>query len=200
MLTYSFKVWAENAALAVRRRLGVQSTDPIDMRSLASQMGARVITPQDVPGLEEAVVKRLLEEDPTSWSAITIRTESKTIIVVNSTHSPARQASNIAHELAHLLTGHAGSKTGVSQHGLLLAGYDRQQEDEAGWLAGCLLLPRIACMEIKKQGLSETASTKRYGISPEMLKFRLNASGAERNFRATSKKARKTAKKRAKKR
>lgn len=200
MLRYGFKIWAENSALGIRRRLGLKPIDPLDMRDLATHLGVRVIKPEDVPGLEEAVLNRLLKEDPSSWSAVTIRTEKQTIVVVNSTHSPARQASNIAHELSHLLTGHDGSKTGITEGGHLLAGYDRQQEDEAGWLAGCLLLPREACMHIKRQGLSVEASTAKYGISPEMLRFRLNASGAERNFRgAAPRKAKKTAKKRVKK-
>lgn len=180
MFRHGFKTWAENTALATRRRLGLRPTDPIDLKSLASHLGARVIAPEEVPDIEQAVLDTLLKKDPRSWSAITIRSEGQIVIVVNSSHTKARQASNLAHELSHLLIGHGGSKMGISPDGLLLTAYDKQQEEEAGWLAGCLLLPRAACVHIKKKRLADAVSTKEYGVSPEMLRFRLNASGAEK--------------------
>jgi Zn-dependent peptidase ImmA (M78 family) len=59
--------------------------------------------------------------------------------VVNERHSRTRLANSIAHELSHLLLSHPPS-----------AGFDplgnrdwhQEEEDEADWLAGCLLAPR----------------------------------------------------------
>jgi Zn-dependent peptidase ImmA (M78 family) len=52
---------------------------------------------------------------------------------------------------------------------LILNTYDRQQEDEANWLAGSLLLPRDALIWIRKQRLDLQAAAREYGVIVQML-------------------------------
>jgi hypothetical protein len=45
------------------------------------------------------------------------------------------------HELAHVIIGHEPARVDVTEGGsLILNTYNREQEDEADWLAGCLSL------------------------------------------------------------
>lgn len=187
MFKRGFKTWCENVALQARRDLGVQPTEPLDISALASHVGTTVLLPEQIPGLGSDVLQILLHTDPDSWSAVTLTLEPQPIIVLNSSHSAARRVSSLAHELSHILIGHTPSQTGVSPDGLLLTAYDKQQEDEANWLAGCLVLPRPACLSIVKQRLDVASAARMYGISRDMLQYRLNMSGVKKQMRALSK-------------
>jgi Zn-dependent peptidase ImmA (M78 family) len=51
---------------------------------------------------------------------------------------------------------------------------ERQQEDEADWVAGTLLLPRVALLTIGQQGVNYTEHAREYGVSEYMLRMRLD--------------------------
>lgn len=189
MFKRGFKAWCENVALQARRDLGVKPTEPLDVSALAASVGATVLLPREIPGLSQDVLETLLDTDPDSWSAITLTLKPNPIIVLNSSHSTARRVSSLAHELSHILIGHTPSQTGVSPDGLLLTAYDRQQEDEANWLAGCLLLPRPACLSIVRQRLDVASAAQAYGISRDMVQYRLNMSGVKKQMGALKRSA-----------
>src|ERR1700694_402211 len=48
---------------------------------------------------------------------------------------------------------------------------NEDQEQEADWLAGCLLLPRDALLAIRRRRLSDEETCSEYGVSPAMLRF-----------------------------
>ena len=180
MFKRGFKTWCENASLDVRRRLNLKAVDPVDLKELALKLGAKIVYPENVPGFDRAALRTLTQSDPDSWSALTIKSGEQVVIVLNSTHSSARQMSDLAHELSHLLIGHESSAMSMSKDGLLLTTFDRQQEDEAAWLAGCLLLPREACLHVGRRRIDARIIARQYGISQDMLKFRLQVTGANR--------------------
>jgi len=184
MYERGFKSRAERTAVRLRKNLGTLSVDPVDMWAVAEKYGIPIWYPKDIPGLADAAQKILLEDDPSSWSAITINFNGKTVIVLNSSHTKARQASNLAHEMSHLIIGHKGAQTFVDPGaGLLLSAYDKKEEDEANWLSGCLLLPREACVFIKKQKMTDVQAVNKYGISQGMLTYRMNVTGVAKDFR-----------------
>jgi Zn-dependent peptidase ImmA (M78 family) len=85
-----------------------------------------------------------------------------------------RQRSNICHELAHCFLGHKSTppltESGARAH-------DGGVEAEANFLAGSLLLPNEAAKHIIKTGI-EAQAQHIYGISKQMLTYRLSISGA----------------------
>jgi len=176
-----FKTACERIALDKRAQLGVQPTDPIDPRALAAKLGIRVLTPHDVPGVSATCLRTLLDDDPDSWSAVTLRLGAHgDLIIVNCSHSVARQASDVVHELAHVLLAHNPTRIDVAaDQQLLLRTHDPQQEDEAAWLAGCLLLPRPALLLIARDAGVRADAARRYGVSVEMLTYRLRVTGVE---------------------
>lgn len=184
MFERGFKSWCERVAVSHRRELSLAPADPLDARRLASHLGVLVWTANEVPGLDRKFLTVLLKDDPDSWSAVTLCTGSKDVIILNSVHSEGRTASDIMHELAHIILGHEPARVEVSKDGfLILSTFDRAQEEEAKWLSGCLLLPREALLLIRRTGLSPQAAAARYGVSVPMLTFRQNVMNLARPHR-----------------
>ncbi len=180
MFFRGFKTWCENTAIGLRRELGILQEDPLDPRKLAKHLGILVWAAEEVPGVDKDALRVLLHDDPSSWSAVTVHAGGRSVILTNSAHSGGRPASDLMHELAHLILGHEPARVDVSEDGhLMLHSFGRVQEDEANWLSGCLLLPRAALLNAREQGWSLSRIAQHYGVSEAMVKYRMNVSGAD---------------------
>jgi Zn-dependent peptidase ImmA (M78 family) len=178
MYDRGFKSWCEKVALQQRRELLLRPTAPLDPLTLAKHLDILVWTADEVPGVSHQALRVLTEEDPDSWSAVTLCAGTKDVIIVNPKHREGRRASDIMHELAHLIIGHEPARVDVTDDGLLILNtFSQKQEDEAKWLSGCLLLPRPALLAIRRQRLEENAAAKMYGVSVQMLTFRMRMLG-----------------------
>lgn len=180
-----FKTWCENTSKGLRKELRLGPSDPIDTRALAAHLGVVVWNAEEVPGVDSEALETLLVEDPDSWSALTVRAAGQSVVIMNSTHTGGRPASNLAHELAHLILDHTAARVDVSEDGfLVLQSFDRQQEDEANWLAGCLLLPRSALLVAVKAKTPNEEIAREFGVSTQMVQYRLNVTGVLSQVRA----------------
>ena len=187
MFSRGFKTWCETVALQQRRSLQLCATDPLDPSVLATSIGVEVHSVEEVPGLDAGVLQVLRGEGANSWSAVTLADGLKSVIILNSAHSAGRSASNLMHELAHLVIGHRPGRIDITEDGaLMLHTYDRQQEDEANWLAGCLLLRRPALLFIERQGLEVSAAAQLYGVSTQMLLYRRQVTGVQYQMKRRS--------------
>jgi hypothetical protein len=157
MFARGFKTWCETCAMLQRRRLHLQPIDPLDPRHLAKLLGVRIRTAAEVPGLDAQVVATL-KRDSGSWAAVTISDGVNHVIITNPWH--------------------------ITEDGsLILNTYDRGQEDEANWLAGCLLLPRDALLHIRATWSDLSSAATHYGVSMDLLTYRMNITGDENQFR-----------------
>ena len=185
MFKRGFKSWCETVSAQYRKELKVAPSDPIDPHGLAALLNIMVWTINDIPNLDSEALRVLTGKDKSCWSAATISLNSESLIVLNPTHSKARTASNLMHEISHLVIGHEPARVDVSEDNILLLNtYDKTQEDEADWLCGCLLLPRTACLKIKKMNQDASKSASDYGVSVEMLRYRMNVTGMNRQFKS----------------
>ena len=186
MFERGFKTWCEKYATDKRKELGLSASAPLDTRALAKHLSVRVWAPSDVLGLSPPSLDVLLRNDgktPSCWSAVTVIAGGRVVVILNSSHSPARQASDLTHELAHRIRGHDAQEVEVSAEGLmLLKSYDKLQEEEADWLSGCLLLPRDALLAIKKRRSDDAVAATEYGVSMRMLGYRMARTGVNRQF------------------
>lgn len=186
MFERGFKTWCERYAAEKRSELGLKPSDPLDPFKLAESLRIRVWTPHDVSGLGQSTIATLLRNDgktPSCWSAVTLVVGRRVVVILNSSHSGPRQASDLTHELAHRIRGHEAQDVEVSVEGLmLLKSYDKLQEEEADWLSGCLLLPREALIAIKKRKLQLAEAASTFGVSQRMLNYRLATTGVNRQF------------------
>jgi len=180
MFTRGLKSRCERIAVERRQALGLAPHAPLAPRDLARSLGIRIYDPTALAGLSGNALSVLLEDDQSSWSALTIRMGEQAAIVLNSTHSSGRQASDLMHEMSHLILGHQPSEFGMSHEGLaFLDGYEKEQEDEADWLAGCLLLPRPALIKIRSTKMDEETATRTYLTSRQMLRYRISVTGVD---------------------
>lgn len=94
--------------------------------------------------------------------------------------SEGRRNNVIMHELSHTILGHDLADACIMDDGSLVPGnFDQNQEDEADWLAGTLLLPRPALMSIRRSRLKDEAACRRYLVSQEMLTWRFRMTGVD---------------------
>lgn len=84
----------------------------------------------------------------------------------------------VMHELSHIMLGHELESAGISDDGHLIpSNFNQEQEDEADWLAGTLLLPRPALLSIKKSDISDQDAMQMYSVSRQMLTWRVRMTG-----------------------
>ena len=177
-MRHGFKSECERIAAAVRHEFGSALDVPLDLGALAVQLGVAVWRPEDVPDLHPESLAQLVDRDGDSWSAVTLHVGPDCLTIVNSAHAPTRQRSSIAHEFAHLMLDHKPDRIDVSEKGhLLLSCFEREQEDEATWLAGALLVPREGLQRAYRQTEDARSLAARFDVSTPLLQWRLRMTG-----------------------
>lgn len=177
-----FKSQCEKKSAEIRRVLNLKKVDPLDPKILADHLKIQILPPYKIPGLSDQDIQNLLKDS--DWSALTLDTGIDKFIIINPTHSQGRIASDLMHEIAHIIMGHKSTKPSIAKNNLLVPyTYDENQEKEADWLSGCLLLPKDALIKIKKSRMSIYTASKIYNVSQKMLKYRLNITGVNKIFR-----------------
>ena len=61
--------------------------------------------------------------------------------------------------------------------------WNQDLEDEAAWLAGCLLLIEGAALAIAKGRWTIAEAVSRFGVSEKMVTYRVNATGAPKRVK-----------------
>ena len=176
-LRWGFKSEATALAREVRAELGLSPLDRLDPRRLAQHLEIPVV------GLSElaanlAGAQHFLDKDRGAFSAMTVFDGHRRMIVHNDSHSEARQNSNLAHELAHPLLFHEPSPALDRTTGC--RNWNNNNEEEADWLGGELLVTIEMALIVARGRLSASIARERWGVSNQMLRWRLNASGAVR--------------------
>jgi Zn-dependent peptidase ImmA (M78 family) len=170
-----FKSEAERRATEIRERLGCGDNDPVQLDALARDLGVRMVSADKLVPI--AQLEELQELQADAFSAATFRlTDGRRIVVYNPLHSPGRTRSNQAHELAHIALGHTlRTLEKVGDQSFVTC--DVEQEEEADWMGGCLLLPRSVLLRAAYDGKTAAQIAEEHGTSEPMARFRLNASG-----------------------
>jgi len=118
-------------------------------------------------------VEQLVNWDVGAFSASLLHIERVRVILVNDGHSVPRRNSNVAHEIAHALLCHPPQPFDHVNG----RDFDQGVEAEANCLAGHILIPNAAALYIVRSG-REAEARDRYGVSNQLLQWRLGASGA----------------------
>lgn len=186
MFRRGFKAWAEEISAKVRKSLGIDNYAPVDPAAVAESLNVPVVSPNDLSDLALECAERLTTDHREEWSAITVTDGRRALIVVNSAHAITRRNSSLAHELAHIILGHEPSLMFMTPgSGAVLRSHNKDQEEEAAWLSGAILLPRAALLSIRRRRLSGEQACELYVVSPAMLQYRLNATGVDLQLRRT---------------
>jgi Zn-dependent peptidase ImmA (M78 family) len=174
-----FKAEAERIALEVRGQMGHKSTDPLDARALARHLGAQIKSADELTSLTK--LQELEKLQAGAFSACTFTINDHHIIVYNPLATPARTQSDVCHEAGHLIL-HHNVKDIQTIGGVTFFACDPDEEQEANWLAGCLLLPRPLSVSCVKRRMDAAAISWTYNVSQEMATYRLRATGVLRQL------------------
>lgn len=178
-----FKSLCERRSVEIRTDLSLSKIDPLDAIELAQHMGVKVWSTSDIKGLSPTDTASLTRDDADCWSALTMRIDTHYLVVFKAGQSAPRTNSVIMHELSHIILGHELADACVLGDGSLVArNYDQDQENEADWLGGTLLLPRPALLEIRRKRMSDSDARLKYQVSQQMLAWRFRMTGVDRQI------------------
>jgi Zn-dependent peptidase ImmA (M78 family) len=186
-LSRGFAAEAERTAASLRQELGLRPHERLCAFHLCEHLRIRVAVAEQVEGLSADSLEILDHPSGKSWSAVTIpyhaSQRTSYLIIHNQVHSPARQQSNVMHEVAHILQGHTLSAVDTG-NGLpdYMRLYPEEQELEANCLGWTLLLPRAALLHKLSNGWDHAAIMEHYQVSAEMVRLRINSTGVLRQL------------------
>lgn len=168
-----FKSYCETTVAEVRDELRLNVHQPIEMNALAEYLGIPVHSLRSYRDiLSTSRTDADVEEIYYKVSAFTYFEGNKRVIVYNDEHGPARHRSNLAHELAHALLLHPPRGSGIPLD------QEELHEEEAAWMGGVLMLTTPQAYLIARSRQSKEDSMGQFGVSQEMLRYRLNVTGA----------------------
>ena len=176
-LRRGFKAEAASLAKEVRRELGLTPFAPLDPFGLAQHLEIPVLALSE---LETTIggADFFLTEDPDSFSAVTVFDGSRRMIAYNDSHSKARQNSDLSHELSHGLLLHEPAPALDLARGCRIL--NSATEEEADWLAGELLVTKEMALAVARGKFAKHEAQLRFGVSPQMLRWRMNMTGANK--------------------
>lgn len=173
---HGFKAQANRISVGLRTQMGLADYAPIDLEVLAERLRVTVVRLSDFAATCPDQVAQLTGRDPTGFSAMIFPVgDGRSVAIVNDGHSRGRQNSNLAHELAHRLLTHSPEQVNNCAG---CRNFDSAVENEASFLAGCILIPDAAARRIVHSGIDSDTAQSQYGVSRQMLDWRLNVSGA----------------------
>jgi len=143
---HGFKTEAHDLALELRAKLGVKSLDRRDPLALAALLDIPVWSLSQFVD-EHRKVAPLMTTESKGFSAVTVFDGRRRTIVHSDGHAPGRQNNNVTHELSHGLLLHPPTPA-LDDVGC--RNWNQDIEDEAGWLAGELLVTPEAAMAVAR--------------------------------------------------
>lgn len=178
-MRYGFKAQAERIALQARLDMNLTPMAAVDPWAYSESLGV-VVLAFNALKLTQNHCDQLLIKDEESWSGLTLKEGGTHFVVVNPSHTVERQRNTLVHELSHIQLGHVPGRVDISASGLmLLSDYPDDQEQEADWLAGAILLPRDALHHHRSRGLTSSKIAALYGVSQQLSDWRLRMTGVE---------------------
>lgn len=179
-MKHGFKQKAERLAMALRAELGYRGIDPFPARRLAGYLDYQVTRSDRLPDLQHEIARVVSCRD-CGWSAMVLTASDARLIVYNPSESPARQESSLMHEMAHLLCGHPNTAFDLGG-GLLLRRFDKECEEEAAWLGGCLQLPRDVMYMALRRRMTLEEIAEHFTASMQMVRYRYGKTGLKRQL------------------
>jgi IrrE N-terminal-like domain len=168
-----FKAEAERIALREREALGHGPRDRLDPRDLAVHRNVVVLPLESLRAVIPDDIEHLLVVDVSCFSAATVIRGGRAMVVYNESHALVRCVNSIAHELAHLILEHEPTSAfDAFGH----RNFPSDAEEEATWLAGCLLVPKDGIrLVMASYGNDVARGATHFGVSTQLMQWRINA-------------------------
>lgn len=179
-----FKTKAENLAVEYRQKLSIHPCAPLPWQKLADFLNVPVFCVSNIIEDENDLKLIMGEGISGGFSAVRLKNvDGDNIILHNGSHSPARQESNIMHELAHIICGHKVSDDFLDVSiALNMRYFNERQEEEAKFLGACLQIAKPGLLMAAKRKMSYQEIADHFNASIDMVKYRMRITGIEKRF------------------
>lgn len=194
ILVRGFKSRAERLALEVRDNVGRKPWEACPARLVAEALGYPVWAMSKMVALLRSGVLSLsrdTEECALSlerlcvsgcgFHATVLDMDGHRLILYNCSNSPARQESDLMHEIAHVLLEHDGCYVDPRAD-FSLPAIDERMEAEARWLGAALQIPEKGLYAHARQGRDNAFIAEVYGASEPQVAFRRSVLGIDRRI------------------
>jgi Zn-dependent peptidase ImmA (M78 family) len=179
-----FKTKAKKESLAIRKEIGIDYNEPLDCFRLVEslEIPAYPVEKMGEFGLCTELINTICyAKGKQQFSATTISVPLGHLIFYNQTHTFERTNSSLAHEASHVILGHEFSS--ILDMKMVSREFDKDKEDEANWMAGCLLLPEDGLIWALKKKMSIESIADHYNISKQMTQWRYNSTGMRQRMK-----------------
>ena len=180
-LRHGFKAEANRWARDLRLEQRLSPESPMCPWQLCDHLGLSLTPLSDFEAtVPQAVAYLRSTQGQKDFSGVTLQWGIERFIVYNDAHDEGRQASDIAHEIAHALLQHpvpSAFADGQRTH-------NEEHEAEANWLGPALLISDEAAVAIVARRMPMEKAAKIYGTSLEVMQMRINVSGARKRVAA----------------
>lgn len=174
-----FKAAAERRSVELRDELGIGKDARLPMHELAAHLGVELRSAGELIDVDR--LQQIEDLQPGAFSACTFEIGERRVIVWSPLSNPGRINSDLAHELSHVDLNHKVQEVHMVGD-LTFFGCDPDEEQEANWMAGCLLLPRPLLYTELKRGNTPQGIANKYDVSLQMAQYRIRATGVERQL------------------
>lgn len=182
-LARGFKADAERRAESLRAAVGALPDRPVDLDALASEVGATIVSADELVPIDR--LHEIEHLQAFAFSACTFDIADRLFVVYNPLHKVERRASDIAHELSHVILEHELSEIQYLDS-IPFRTCRADQEEEATTLGGAILLPRSILLAAARAGDTHHDVARVHGVTEDMARYRWNTTGVDRQARAGS--------------
>lgn len=169
-----FKTEAKSLALELRAEIGLDAHAPFDPYAFASEYGILVV---QLSSLNDPARDHFLKADGSALSGALIPTGTGVVILENDAQPLTRRRTTMCHELAHVVLEH---EFGVSLSDERKCGLGGEQEAEADWLSGEMLIPYDGAFQLARLNATDEHAAHEFDVSLAVARWRMNHSGARK--------------------
>ncbi|HKV98625.1 MAG TPA: ImmA/IrrE family metallo-endopeptidase [Vicinamibacterales bacterium] len=156
--------------------MGLGSMDRLDPIALADHLAIPILPLSLFRDEWPDAVRHFSRVESGAFSAVTVFDGTRRFVIYNDVHRSERQSNDIVHELSHGLLGHT-PHAGVDGNTGCRIWHD-DIEAEADFLAGALLVPDWAAVQIVRRQMSRATAAETFGVSLRLIEYRINVTGA----------------------
>ena len=176
-LRRGFRKEADEYAVEFRKELGLEEYEPLDPFVLAGHLDIPVHALSKYPSIPGDTKRYFKEAGNSIFSATTLVDGIYNEILHNDFQHPNRQHSNITHELAHIILCHPPRPPLLNES---CRNFVPVLETEASELGFTLLVPNVAALYAIEAFTTLRDAAEYYGVSEELLRYRIRITNAKR--------------------
>lgn len=159
--------------MALREQVGVSPQGRLDPFAAAPKFGI-VVGDLTSLQLDPCDLQRLEVIDARTWSGGAKQLpDGRYLVLLNPNQTAERGVTTVMEEIAHVYFGHRPSALAAEPTQLIGRTFDEADEDEAYWTGAAALLPSMVVARAVWHAAPVEALASAYGVSLELVEFRI---------------------------